>query len=153
MTQIFKQLGNHPVVVTGLTATFLVAIASSLLCSIEPTAFPTFWDGAWYSITTITTIGYGDLVPHTHTGRLIGVFLILSGVSLAGVFIGLVSEMVREWLLKSNHISMKDLSESLEENKKLLTELLAERKQQNELLRRMMLGDRKDNPDDPPKSS
>lgn len=153
MTQIFKRLGNHPVVVTGLTATFLVAIASFLLCSVEPTAFPTFWDGAWYSITTITTIGYGDLVPHTPAGRIISVVLILSGISLFGVLVGLVSEMVREWLLKSNHISMKDLSEALEENKKLLTELLAERKEQNELLRRMMLGDRKNPSDDPPKGS
>ena len=152
MTQIFKRLGNHPVVVTGLTATFLVAMASFLLCWVEPTAFPTFWDGAWYSITTITTIGYGDLVPHTPGGRIISVVLILSGISLFGVLVGLVSEMVREWLLKSNHVSMRDLSEALEENKKLLTELLAERKEQNELLRRITLGDRKDSPDDPPKS-
>jgi len=150
MTTIFKRLGNHPVVVTGLFATCLVAIASWLLCFVEPTAFPTFWDGAWYSITTITTIGYGDLVPHTPAGRMIGVVLILSGISLFGVLVGLVSEMVREWLLKSNHISMKDLSEALEENTKLLTELLAERKEQNELLRKMMLGDRKNDSDDPP---
>ena len=138
MTKIFKRLGNHPVVVTGFVATFLVTIASLMLCSVEPTAFPTFWDGAWYSITTITTIGYGDIVPHTIAGRVISVFLILSGISLAGVLIGLVSEMVREWLLKSNHVSMRDLSEGLAENKALLTELLAERKEQNELLRKLL---------------
>lgn len=151
MTQIFRRLGNHPVVVTGLFATFLVAVSSSLLCFVEPTAFPTFWDGAWYSITTITTIGYGDIVPHTGAGRSISVVLILSGISLAGVFIGLVSEMVREWLLKANHISMLDLSEGLAENKKLLTELLAERKEQNELLRRL-LKNRGESSDDIPKS-
>lgn len=151
MTKIFKRLGNHPVVVTGLFATFLVAIASMLLCYVEPTAFPTFWDGAWYSITTITTIGYGDIVPHTTEGRIISVFLIISGISLAGVLIGLVSEMVREWLLKNDHVTMKDLADELAENKKLLTELLAERKQQNELLRKL-LGERAGDSDDSPKS-
>jgi hypothetical protein len=122
-----------------------------LLCNVEPLTFPTFWDGAWYSITTITTIGYGDIVPHTGLGRVISVVLILSGISLAGVLIGLVSEMVREWLLKSAHISMLDLSEGLAENKKLLTELLAERKEQNELLRRL-LKNRSESSDDIPKS-
>ncbi len=93
MAQILKRLGNHPVVITGLFATFLVAVASSLLCFVEPTAFPTFWDGAWYSITTITTIGYGDIVPHTPAGRIISVVLILSGISLAGV----LSVWYRKW--------------------------------------------------------
>jgi len=151
MTKIVKQLGHHPVVVTGLFATFLVTVASMLLCFVEPTAFPTFWDGTWYSITTITTIGYGDIVPHTAAGRVISVFLILSGISLAGVLIGLVSEMVREWVLKSNHVSMRDLSEGLEENKRLLTELLAERKLQNELLQKL-LRERDEKRRDPPTS-
>lgn len=152
MTKIVKQLGHHPVVVTGLFATFLVTVASMLLCFVEPTAFPTFWDGAWYSITTITTIGYGDIVPHTAAGRVISVFLILSGISLAGVLIGLVSEMVREWVLKSNHVSMRDLAEGLEENKKLLGELLAERKLQNTLLQKL-LAERDQDRREPPSSS
>ncbi len=59
--------------------------------------------------------------------------------------------MVREWLLKSNHISMLDLAEGLAENKKLLTELLAERKEQNELLRQL-LKSRSESTDDTPKS-
>ena len=46
--------------------------------------------------------------------------------------------MVREWLLKSKHISMLDLSQGLAENKKLLTELLAERREQNELLQQLL---------------
>ncbi len=138
MTKIFKQLGNHTVVVTGLFATFLVTVAIALLCAVEPTAFPTFWDGVWYSITTITTIGYGDLVPHTSAGRVISVFLILSGISLAGVLIGLVSEMVREWVLKANHVSMRDLADGLEENKKLVAELIAEKKRHNELLQKLL---------------
>ncbi len=138
MNKNLRRLAEHPVFVTGLFALLLVAGASALLCDVEPTTFPTFWDGAWYSFTTITTIGYGDLVPHTAWGRAISVVLILSGISLAGVLIGLISEMVREWLLKSKHISMLDLSNGLAENKKLLSELLAERQQQNELLRQLL---------------
>jgi voltage-gated potassium channel len=152
MSKLSARLGNHPVVITGLFASLLVTIASFLLCAVEPTAFPTFWDAAWYSVTTITTIGYGDIVPHTPWGRGISVFLILSGISLAGVFIGLVSEIVREWLLKANHVSMMDLAEALAENKKLLGELLAERKEQNALLQQL-LEERKANSNKPPGQS
>jgi hypothetical protein len=147
MPKTKMRLLNRPVVVTGLIATCLVAAASYLLCQVEPKTFPTFWDGAWYSITTITTIGYGDLVPHSPMGRLISVVLILSGISLFGVLVGLVSEMVRERLLKSDHITMKDLSDQLTENKALLSELLAERKQQNELLRQLLPKRDPDKPD------
>jgi Ion channel len=152
MSKLYVRLGNHPVVITGLFASLLVTIASFLLCTVEPTAFPTFWDAAWYSVTTITTIGYGDIVPHTPWGRIISVCLILSGISLAGVFMGLVSEIVREWLLKANHVSMKDLADELGENKKLLTELLAERKEQNALLQEL-LEERKANSNKPPGNS
>lgn len=133
-----KRFSQHPVFVTGTAAMLLVGSASALLTYVEPKTFPTFWDGAWYSITTITTIGYGDLVPYSPAGRIISVVLIISGVSLAGVFIGLVSELVRGRLLKSDHVSMSDLHQDLAANKAILEELLEERKEQNELLRRLL---------------
>ena len=152
MNKTFKHLAEHPVFVTSLVATFLVTVASFLLCYVEPMTFPNFWDGAWFSVTTITTIGYGDIVPYSAAGRIISVVLILSGISLAGVLIGLISEMVRERLLKTKHISMLDLSEALAENKKLLSELLAERQEQNELLRQL-LQTRPGKPPQPPEKS
>ena len=33
-------------------------------------------------MTTVTTVGYGDIVPHTTAGRLVGTVLMLAGVSL-----------------------------------------------------------------------
>lgn len=38
------------------------------------------WDGMWWAITTITTVGYGDLVPRTEAGRIIGVAVMLVGI-------------------------------------------------------------------------
>jgi voltage-gated potassium channel len=46
-------------------------------------------DALWWSLTTITTVGYGDRYPVTTEGRAVGVLLMFTGVGLVGVFSGL----------------------------------------------------------------
>jgi voltage-gated potassium channel len=45
----------------------------------------TFMDALWWSVATITTVGYGDVYPITPGGRSVAVFLMLTGISLFGV--------------------------------------------------------------------
>lgn len=47
-----------------------------------------FFDGLWWMTTTITTVGYGDRVPVTIPGRVIGIFLQLIGGLLYGTIVG-----------------------------------------------------------------
>lgn len=57
----------------------LVTIFFRLEVGAEGTNINTFWDAIWWSIVTLTTVGYGDIVPHSDGGRVIGfVFLFLS---------------------------------------------------------------------------
>lgn len=48
-------------------------------------------EAIWWSIVTMSTVGYGDFVPVTQQGRLIGVFVILVGVALFGVVTGFLA--------------------------------------------------------------
>src|SRR5262249_47712337 len=52
--------------------------------------FPTYGDGLWWAIVTLGTVGYGDLVPHTTAGRVVGSVVIVFGVT----FIALLTAVV-----------------------------------------------------------
>jgi voltage-gated potassium channel len=56
----------------------------------------TFGDALWWSITTVTTIGYGDYSPTTLTGRMIAVGLMIGGISLIGV----VTASIATWIVE-----------------------------------------------------
>ena len=44
----------------------------------------TFGDALWWAVTTITTVGYGDLYPVTAVGRAVAVALMLNGIAVLG---------------------------------------------------------------------
>ena len=60
--------------IVGATGTAAVEILS-------PNSFNSLGDAAWWSATTVTTIGYGDVVPGTPGGRVIAVFVMFASVA------------------------------------------------------------------------
>ena len=61
-----------------------------------PGQIKNFGDAVWWSVTTITTVGYGDFVPVTFIGRLIAVLLMVGGISLIGV----ITATVATWIIQ-----------------------------------------------------
>jgi voltage-gated potassium channel len=55
-----------------------------------------FGKALWWSITTVTTVGYGDVYPVTNTGRVIAVLLMIGGISLVGV----VTATLASWIIE-----------------------------------------------------
>lgn len=58
---------------------------------IDPGTFGTVWLGMWWAVQTVTTVGYGDVVPETTAGKVIATFLMLGGLSLLAVVTGAVT--------------------------------------------------------------
>jgi voltage-gated potassium channel len=83
-----------------LVRTFLIAMAAIsgfgiLIHLIEPENFPTVFDGIWWAIITTSTVGYGDYVPLTATGRIVAMLLILLGAGfLTTYFVTLATSTV-----------------------------------------------------------
>jgi len=52
---------------------------------IDKDTFPTIWLGMWWALQTVTTVGYGDIVPASTAGRLVATFLLLGGLAFLSV--------------------------------------------------------------------
>jgi voltage-gated potassium channel Kch len=91
-------------------AALLMLAGGVLVRLIEPGTFTSIGLAWWWAVQTVTTVGYGDIVPHTTGGRLVGAALMLAGVSL----IPLVTSVVVSVLsLKRQQIQHDEQSERL----------------------------------------
>ncbi|WP_017584385.1 potassium channel family protein [Nocardiopsis valliformis] len=60
-----------------------------------------FGDALWWSVVTVTTVGYGDYYPVTTEGRLVAVGLMLIGIALVGV----LTAAVASWFIRNANLS------------------------------------------------
>ena len=58
---------------------------------VDPGTFPNIWLGMWWAIQTVTTVGYGDVVPGSTVGKVIASLLMLGGLSLFAVVTGAIT--------------------------------------------------------------
>ena len=56
----------------------------------EEAQITTLIDAFWWVSATVTTVGYGDVVPVTEAGRLMGIVLMFVGISIIGTFISVL---------------------------------------------------------------
>ena len=91
-----------------------------------------FGKAVWWSITTVTTVGYGDCYPVTNTGRVIAVLLMIGGISLVGV----VTASLATWIIQrvseaetaSQAATVAHIDELREEIREWMAELRESRK-------------------------
>ena len=82
-----------------ITAGIVLAAAFSVLAiefRYEPSPIKGVADALWWSLATVTTVGYGDIVPATPLGRVIGMFLMVAGIGVMATLISQVSAALVE---------------------------------------------------------
>jgi voltage-gated potassium channel len=90
-----KRLSDRATAYVAMVTLEVVVIGGVLVTAVERDApgasILTLGDGLWWAIVTVATVGYGDVVPVTEAGRLIGVGVIVVAVVLLAVITANIS--------------------------------------------------------------
>ena len=103
------------VIIASFTLTITVA-GGVLVWLTDRHDFPSLGLGLWWALQTVTTVGYGDVAPTNTGGRVIGSFVMLSGIGFLTVITASVTAALIEAARKrSGGMSQRELSAQLRE--------------------------------------
>lgn len=89
-SRLFELLTSKLVIASLITILVFTVLMLIIFLSEQKTnsAINTLFDAIWYTLVTITTVGYGDITPHSVLGRTSAMILLLAGVALFGALSG-----------------------------------------------------------------
>ena len=110
-----------PLILTVLAALFLfMVICGNAVWWVEKGSriindryFPGILEAFWYVLVTMTTVGYGDVVPRKWFGRMIALFIMLIGISFFGWAVAQFSSVITVQRLHADIVSPQDLRDRL----------------------------------------
>lgn len=86
---------REELIVTGIALSLLMLISASLMYFAEhaaqPEVFSSIPAAIWWSVVTLTTVGYGDVYPVTTTGKVIAGLISILGVGMVALPAGIIS--------------------------------------------------------------
>ena len=112
---------------TAISAVVMIYAASLAVLDLERdqtgTHINNFGDAVWWSITTVTTVGYGDIYPVTTAGRVVAVALMIGGVSLLGVVTATLASWIVQRVAEEDTASQAATAAQIEELRDEIREL------------------------------
>jgi len=76
------------IVIAWFLAIIIFGIVETLA---DPSTFSDVWLGMWWALQTVTTVGYGDVVPQSDAGRAVASLLLLGGLAFLTVIIAMIT--------------------------------------------------------------
>ncbi len=87
-----NQISVRRAVSVIVTLTLIVVVGSGILMwAIDHGEYPNIGRGMWWSVQTVTTVGYGDVTPQNLSGRLVGVIVMLWGVAFVSITVAAIT--------------------------------------------------------------
>jgi voltage-gated potassium channel len=117
-----------------LTAAGTIVIGSFVIFSVESnhtdSQINTMLDAVWWTVATVTTVGYGDIVPVTEIGKIVAIFYMFFGIGVLALFISVLgTQFYKNRFAKEEEIShaqklILDRMDDLEKNQEKLHQVL-----------------------------
>jgi voltage-gated potassium channel len=128
-----RRIVNARSVVIGLALTFVgLAFVGAIVMRIaDPDDFPSLGLAIWWALQTVTTVGYGDVVPTTALGRVIGGIEMVIGISfIAFLTAGVTSTVIQRGSAQAQEVERarderdaKTILDAVVETRQAITEL------------------------------
>jgi voltage-gated potassium channel len=95
---VLDNRSQYAVFITLLSAGIVLTTSSILMLQVESKAaganIQTGGDALWWTLVTITTVGYGDFYPVTAEGRIIATFVMFAGVGIIGALASILASIL-----------------------------------------------------------
>ncbi|MBQ7521936.1 MAG: ion transporter [Clostridia bacterium] len=94
MGKVFRSKSSQlfsSVFVVGLLMVISAVLMYNVENSAQPDKFDNAFSGVWWSISTLTTVGYGDIYPVTVIGKLLSIVIAMLGIGLIAVPTGIIT--------------------------------------------------------------
>jgi voltage-gated potassium channel len=124
LKRTFQRFGNNPSSIRYATAAIIVSIVvlvilGALMIQIfAPEQYADYWAALWFSLQTVTTVGYGDNTPTSWIGRFVASIVMLVSIGLLTVITAAVTSLfIRSFSREqeaADRESVKDVLERLE---------------------------------------
>ena len=119
----------------------IIVVGSFVIFSVESqhpdSQINSMLDAVWWTVSTVTTVGYGDIVPITDTGKIVAIFFMFFGISILALFLSVLGTQFykRRFENEGKEVShaqklildrMNDLEKNQEKLQKELKDLIDE---------------------------
>ena len=92
-----------------------------LIRLVDPHDFPTIGLALWWAVMTVTTVGYGDIVPTTTAGRIVAAALMVTGFASLSLLTGFVASLlVHRRAAADAEVGLTRIEQRLEEIERLV---------------------------------
>jgi voltage-gated potassium channel len=97
MGTLGRVISNERATLASILIVFLIVLVSAATATallegqVQPDKFGSLPDALWWAVVTLTTTGYGDVVPLTAGGRIIGAVVMVSGIAVLALMTGVLA--------------------------------------------------------------
>jgi voltage-gated potassium channel len=96
--KISRLLSLDGIRVAGLVVLTTVICGGAAFAAVESQQGLSTWDGVWWAVTTVTTVGYGEITVQSEAGRVIAMMIMLVGIG----FVALVTAFIAERFVRKD---------------------------------------------------